>query len=80
MPIEVPILEVDAAPIYQQVATRARHLEELGMRRSQIARGCGVDWKTVVKALAWLDDVKRLRSQFDLNKIYREVEILVSRI
>ena len=59
MPLEVPILEVDEAPIYQQIAIRACHLEEPGMSRAAIARRLGVDWKTVARALEWI--VRALR-------------------
>ena len=31
MPIEVPILEIKPPPVYQRIAPRANHLQELGM-------------------------------------------------
>jgi len=58
MPIKVPILEIKPRPIYQQIATKAQHLQELGMNQSNIGRRLGVDRWTVGKALRWMKRVK----------------------
>jgi hypothetical protein len=43
------------APVYQRIAFKTLHLQQLGLGPSVIARKLGVDRKTVGKALAWLD-------------------------
>jgi len=57
LPIDVPILEINEAPVYQRIASKAEHLEELGMNQSEIGRRLGVDRWTVGKALRWLKGV-----------------------
>jgi len=50
MPVEVPILEIKPPPVYQRIAPKARHLQELGMSQSEIGRRISVDRWTVGKA------------------------------
>ena len=59
MPIEVPILEIKQPPVYQRIAAKAKHLNELGMTQAEIGRRLGVDRWTVGKALRWLAQLKR---------------------
>lgn len=53
IPVEAPLLEVAPRPLYQQIASRARHLRELGMSYRQIGQALGVTPKTAAKAIAW---------------------------
>jgi len=50
----VAILDTAAPPIYQQIASKAFQLQQLGMSSSAIARRLGVTDKTVAKGIAWL--------------------------
>jgi DNA-binding transcriptional regulator LsrR (DeoR family) len=59
MPLEVPILEVKPPPVYQRIAPKAQHLQELGMSQSEIGRRLGVDRWTVGKALRWLTTMRQ---------------------
>ena len=59
MPIEVPILEIKPLPVYQRIAPKAQHLQELGMSQSEIGRRLGVDRWTVGKTLGWLRGIGR---------------------
>ena len=54
MPLDVSILEFKAPPVYQRIAAKAKHLQELGMNQSEIGRRMDVDRWTVGKALRWL--------------------------
>ena len=47
------ILDTGAAPIYQQIAPKAFHLQQLGLSNSAIAKRLGVTDKTVAKAIDW---------------------------
>ena len=62
IPIEAAILDTDAPPIYQQIAPKAVQLQQLGMNNSAIARRLGVNDKTVARAMAWLLEAQRPRS------------------
>jgi len=53
LPFEAILADATAAPVYQQVASKALHLQQLGLRPAAIARRLGMDRKTVVKALTW---------------------------
>ena len=46
-------------PVYQRVAPKAVHLQELGMSQAEIGRRLRVDRWTVGKALRWLVQLKR---------------------
>jgi len=65
IPLEVPILEIKSPPVYQGIAPKAKHLQELGMSQSEIGRRLGVDRWTVGKALRWLNGVAGRPSQPD---------------
>ncbi|MCK4773524.1 MAG: hypothetical protein KAT30_02020, partial [Candidatus Krumholzibacteria bacterium] len=54
IPLEAALLDIGAAPIYQQIAAKALHLQQLGLSYSVIARKLNVTDKTVAKAIAWL--------------------------
>ena len=54
VPFEVALLDTSPPPIYQRIARKALHLQELGLSRSAIARRLAVDEKTVAKAIRWL--------------------------
>ena len=59
LPVEVPILEIKPPPVYQRIAEKAKHLQELGMTQAEIGRRIGVDRWTVGKAFRWLAQLKR---------------------
>ena len=59
MPLEVPILEIKTPPVYQRIAPKAKHLNELGMSQAEIGRRLGVDRWAVGKALRWLREIGR---------------------
>jgi len=59
MPIEVPVLEIKPQPVYQRIAPKAKHLQELGMSQSEIGRRLGVDRWAVGKGLRWLRGIGR---------------------
>ena len=59
MPIKVPILEIKQPPVYQRIATKSKHLNELGMTQAEIGRRLGADRWTVGKALRWLQEIGR---------------------
>ncbi len=52
------LLEAETRPLYQRVAQKARHLQELGLSASAVARRLGVNDKTVTKAIEWLEAVR----------------------
>jgi hypothetical protein len=54
IPIETAILDTAPAPVYQQIAEKALHLNQLGLSNQAIAGHLGVDGKTVAKALRWV--------------------------
>jgi hypothetical protein len=65
MPIEVPILELKPPPVYQRIASKAKHLQELGLTQAEIGRRLGVDRWTVGKALRWH---REIRNQFEASR------------
>jgi hypothetical protein len=54
MPAEVPILEINPPLVYQRIAPKARHLQELGLSQSEIGRRLSVDRWAAGKTLRWL--------------------------
>lgn len=62
IPIEAAILDTAPAPVYQQIAPKALQLQQLGMSNSAIARRLDVTDKTVARAVAWLLEAQRPRS------------------
>jgi hypothetical protein len=54
LPFQTVLADAVAVPVYQRIASKALHLQQLGLCRSAIARRLGVTAKKVVKALAWL--------------------------
>jgi hypothetical protein len=55
----VPLFEAAPRPTYQEIATKARRLNRLGLNSAAIARRLGVTGKTVAKAIAWIDRESR---------------------
>ena len=53
LPIEAPLCEVTAPPIYQRIAPEAARLRELGLSDHAIAVRFGVTDKTAAKAIRW---------------------------
>jgi hypothetical protein len=51
--IEVALVDVEADPLYQRIASRANQLHELGLSAPAIARRLRVDPETVRKAVRW---------------------------
>lgn len=54
LPFEAVLADATAAPVYQRIASKALHLQQLGLGPSAIARRIGTDRKMVTKSLAWL--------------------------
>jgi len=54
LPFKALLTDAAAAPVYQRIASKALHLQQLGLGPSAIARRIGIDRKTVTKSLAWL--------------------------
>ena len=54
LPFEAVLADVAAAPVYQRIAAKALHLQQLGLGSAAIARRLDIDRKTVAKSLAWL--------------------------
>jgi len=59
IPLEIPLLDTRATPIYQQIAAKALQLRQLGLSDSAIAKRLNVSDKTVAKAIAWLERTLR---------------------
>jgi len=58
--MEVPILDGEQLPpVYQRIAARSLHLQELGMTQAEIARRLNVDRWTVGKAIRWIQGIGR---------------------
>ena len=53
MPFEVPIVDVEPAPLYQRVSQQAAHMQRFGLSLACIARKLSVDDETVAKAIRW---------------------------
>lgn len=51
VPLVAALVETIAAPVYLQIAGRARHLRGLGLTLEVIARELGVSARTVAKSL-----------------------------
>jgi hypothetical protein len=47
----VAIIDAGSSPVYLAIATKARHLRELGLSDRRIAHTIGVSDKTVAKSL-----------------------------
>jgi len=54
LPFEAVLADVAAAPVYQRIAAKALHLQQLGLGPAAIARRLKIDRKTAAKSLAWL--------------------------
>ncbi len=54
LPLEAALLETAEAPAYQRIAQEAKHLQQLGLSLSRIAKHLGVTDKTVAKAIRWV--------------------------
>lgn len=59
VPLEVPILEIQPPPVYEKIAPKALHLQELGMSQTEIGHRLGVDRWTVGKGIRWLRGLGR---------------------
>lgn len=49
------ILEAVDPPVYQQIASKAKHLRQLGLSDKAIARALGASDKTITKSIESLD-------------------------
>ena len=63
IPLQTAILGPEEPPLYQRIAPKALHLQELGLNLSTIARKLAVDGKTVAKAIAWLLRIRYRRDR-----------------
>jgi hypothetical protein len=59
VPFEVALVETAEPPVYQRIARKAQHLRELGLSDRVIAARLGVTDKTVTKAVAWIERIRR---------------------
>lgn len=55
VPFEVSLLNTEEPPLYQRIASEAKHLQGLGLNNSRIAEHLGVDHMTVAKGIRWLE-------------------------
>jgi transposase len=62
MPFETALVETGRPPLYQRIALKARHLSELGLSHSAIARRLGVSDKTVSRAIRWIQRWRKATS------------------
>jgi len=53
--LEVALFDTTPPPVYQRIALKAVHLEQLGLSLTSIARMLSVTDKTVAKAIRWLE-------------------------
>ncbi len=53
--------DATATPLYQRIASKALHLQQLGLSPSVIARRLGVTGKTAIKAIAWMAEARPSR-------------------
>ena len=49
------LFDTTPPPVYQRIALKAVHLEQLGLSLTSIARMLSVTDKTVAKAIRWLE-------------------------
>ena len=56
LPIEVNLLNTAQGPIYQKIANKSLHLNELGFSNRKIASHLNVNKKTVAKSITWMVD------------------------
>ena len=61
----MPILELKPTPVYQRLASKAKHLREPGMSQPEIGRRLGIDRWTVGKAHCWLKGVAGRPNRLD---------------
>lgn len=54
LPFEAALLETAEVPAYQRIAQEAKHLQQLGLSLSRIAKHLGVTDKTAAKAIRWV--------------------------
>ncbi len=54
VPFEVSLLQAARLSVYQNIARKAMHLNDLGLSNSAIARRLGVTDKTIAKAIMWI--------------------------
>jgi len=59
MPVTCDLVGGTPPPLYQQLADRAKHLQDLGMSFRAIGRAYGVDYKVAIKAVAWANHQHR---------------------
>jgi orotate phosphoribosyltransferase-like protein len=59
VPFEVALLDTSPPPVYQRLARKALHLQQLGLCFSDIAGRLGVTDETVAKGISWLSLLSR---------------------
>jgi hypothetical protein len=57
IPLETPLVDTGAMPVYQRIAAKALQLRQLGLIDTAIAKRLNVTDKTVAKAVAWLERI-----------------------
>ena len=56
LPFQIDFHQVDKHPLYQEIVAAALYLNKLGLNISTIARRLCVGYKTVVKAIKWIEN------------------------
>jgi predicted transcriptional regulator len=56
LPFQAALVETALPPVYQDIARKAKHLNDLGLSHLAIARRLGVTDKTVSKAIRWIGE------------------------
>jgi len=54
MPFEAALANLSTPPVYQRIAEQSLHLRQLGMNSNRIAIILGVERKSVVRAIHWI--------------------------
>ena len=57
MLLNAVLLDKSAVPIYQRIASKTLHLQQLGMSYSAIAKRLNVTDKTAAKSISWLRSI-----------------------
>jgi hypothetical protein len=55
MQFVVKLLDAEDGPVYQQIASKALRLKQLGLSMAGVARALDVSDKTAAKAIKWVE-------------------------
>lgn len=54
MALDIVVVGTEKRPVYQHIALKALHMNELGLSKTKIARCLGVTDKTAARAIQWI--------------------------